>query len=63
MNENSQKNGDNEVHREGCYWLTLVKDKRYLGDFYDCEGAVSEALLHDPDADGCKHCSPDCHNS
>ena len=24
VNNTAQSNGDHEVHREGCYWLTLV---------------------------------------
>ena len=55
--------GDHEVHKDGCYWLTLVKYPKYLGDFPSCVGAVEEAKKTYPTtADGCKHCSPDCHH-
>ena len=32
VNTNAQSNGDHEVHRDGCYWLSLVKNPMYLGD-------------------------------
>ena len=63
VNKNPQENGDNEVHKEGCYWLSLVKGKEYLGDFSSCHGAVRKAKEKYPTADGCKHCCLECHTS
>jgi len=63
MNENAQSNGDHEVHREGCSWMPVPKNQKYLGDFPSCHGAVLKAKEYDSKADGCKHCSPDCHIS
>lgn len=64
VNNNAQENGDHEVHKEGCYWLTLVTSKDYLGDFASCSGAVQKAKEKYPEtADGCKHCSLECHKS
>ena len=40
VNDNSQPNGDHEVHEDGCYWLGLVTSKTYLGLFESCFGAV-----------------------
>jgi hypothetical protein len=55
-------NRNNEVHAEGCYWLTLVASKTYLGYFWSCAPAVAEARKKYPfTADGCIHCCPDCH--
>ena len=63
VNANAQSNGDHEVHRQGCYWLTLVTDSTYLGDFATCHGAVLEAKRLYSTANGCAHCSPGCHTS
>ena len=63
MNKNAQTNGDHEVHREGCNWIPAQHNRQYLGDFASCHGAVREAKRFDTRADGCKHCSPDCHTS
>jgi hypothetical protein len=63
MNKNSQSNGDNEVHKQGCSWMPKPENRLYLGDFTSCHGAVAKAKTIDSDADGCKHCSPACHTS
>lgn len=34
VNPNQQANGDNEVHVEGCYWLSLVRQPIPLGNFH-----------------------------
>ena len=61
MNKNAQINGDREVHKEGCFWMPSVENKKYLGDFYGCQAAVMEAKKYYYLADGCKHCSLECH--
>ena len=43
VNTNAQSNGDHEVHRDGCYWLSLVKSPMYLGYFDSCYPAVQVA--------------------
>ena len=63
VNTNAQSNGDHEVHKEGCYWLGLVSNPQYLGYFPSCHGAVREAKKYYPTANGCYHCSNDCHTS
>ena len=61
VNKNEQQNGDHEVHKSGCYWLSLAKDTTYLGGFDSCHGAVTEAKKYYPyTANGCATCSPDC---
>ena len=65
VNNNRQEGqgNNNEVHREGCYWLGLITNKTYLGDYNSCEPAVIEAKKIYPDsADGCAVCSSDCNN-
>jgi len=63
MNKNAQTNGDHEVHRTGCSWMPHPSNQFYLGEHASCQTAVAKAKLHDPLADGCKHCSPACHTS
>lgn len=41
VNNNSQANGDHEVHEQGCSYMP--SDKHYLGDFSSCRDAVAEA--------------------
>lgn len=53
--------GDHEVHEEGCSWLGLVKYPYLLGKFTECAPAVAKALSLRYKANGCKHCSEECH--
>ncbi len=61
VNTRAQANGDHEVHEEGC--RHFPGSSKYLGEFYSCKGAVTEAKKTYATADGCKTCSPDCHTS
>ena len=62
VNDNAQPDsGDHEVHKEGCYWLSLVTSRTYLGDFVSCFGAVQKAKGIYWKSNGCKHCSLACH--
>ncbi len=61
VNDNPQDNGDHEVHVDGCSWLALVESKTVLGYHLTCRSAVDKAKKIYPTADGCKHCSPECH--
>ena len=65
VNPNAQPvSGDHEVHREGCYYLGLIKNPVYLGTYYTCGAAVARARsLGYAKADGCFRCSPECHTS
>lgn len=63
MNKNAQDNGDHEVHKEGCAWMPLPQNQLALGDHATCQTAVAAAKKIDPDADGCKHCSLECHTT
>lgn len=60
VNRNAQDDGDHEVHREGCRYLPLPKNRLDLGSFTDCHAAVRAAKEHYPSADGCYHCSRSC---
>ncbi|MDE2676545.1 MAG: hypothetical protein OXI76_01420 [Gemmatimonadota bacterium] len=60
VNNNAQSNGDHEVHKSGCYWLSLASNTSYLGEFSSCFPAVAKAKLTYPTANGCGHCSPAC---
>jgi hypothetical protein len=61
VNNNAQSNGDHEVHREDCKYLP--SNKKYLGKFFSCTGAVAEAKKTHSRANGCATCSNACHTS
>ena len=61
VNTNAQSNGDHEVHRDWCYWLSLIKNPMYLGYFDSCYPAVQAAKQTYSSANGCAHCSGACH--
>jgi hypothetical protein len=62
VNTVAQSNGDNEVHKDGCDWMPAEKNRKYLGEFTSCEGAIAEAKKTYPNtANGCAHCSNACH--
>ena len=63
VNRTPQVNGDHEVHKEGCYWLTLVVSKKDLGYHSNCDSAVGEAKKTYTQSNGCVHCSKECHTT
>ena len=63
VNDNAQSNGDHEVHKEGCTYLSKIIFKTYLGDFDSCKEALTKAKDKYPKADGCAFCIPSCHDS
>ena len=63
VNRNKQANGDNEVHKVGCSWFPSNTNAVYLGDFVSCHKAVLTARMKGYQANGCAHCSPDCHTT
>lgn len=63
VNNTAQANGDHEVHKEGCYWLSLVTSKKDLGNHLTCHSAVREAKKTYSKSNGCKTCSNECHTS
>jgi hypothetical protein len=63
INAQAQNNGDHEVHDEFCTYLPNMQNRKYLGEFYSCEGAVVEAKKSYYKANGCYYCSNSCHTS
>lgn len=61
VNDRAQNNGDHEVHRDGCVRMPEPQNKRYLGDFPSCHGAVAKARTIHPQVNGCYYCSNECH--
>ncbi|MDD6195003.1 MAG: hypothetical protein PUB19_08905 [Lachnospiraceae bacterium] len=52
----------NEVHTTDCAYRPRVEHQRTLGWHADGVDAVNYAKKNGyPDADGCKHCSPEAH--
>lgn len=63
VNMNAQANGDHEVHKERCSFMPTDANRRYLGDYATCYGAVLEAKKIYPTANGCYYCARECHTS
>lgn len=63
LNRNAGTKGEHEVHKNGCVKGPIVfANKLHLGEFDSCSGAVSAAKSKGfLTADGCKHCSVECH--
>jgi hypothetical protein len=55
------RNGDHEVHRYECPRAPVESRQEYLGMFSNCRDAVRTAKKIYVQANGCAHCSPDCH--
>ena len=63
VNDNVQKNGEHEVHKEGCSWLPAAHNRTYLGQHSSCHTAVAAARRIYRQSNGCYHCSRACHTS
>ena len=63
VNSEADVHGDHEVHKDGCIWIPSTENRKYLGEFDSCEGAVEEAKKTYKTANGCIYCSPGCHTS
>ncbi|WP_294209448.1 hypothetical protein [uncultured Chryseobacterium sp.] len=63
VNKKAQSNGDHEVHDEYCTYLPSTENRKYLGMFSSCDGAVKEAKKEYSQSNGCKTCSNACHTS
>lgn len=63
VNNSSQQNGDHEVHKEGCSWLSMAKDVKYLGVYNNGNEAVAYAKRFYYQADGCYYCCREAHTS
>lgn len=61
INNFKDANGNNEVHKESCYWLSLITSKSYLGYFSGGVEAVKRAKEDGIKADGCIHCCLEAH--
>jgi len=63
VNDNSQHNGDHEVHIQSCIYYSRMTNKRYLGEYDSCQDAVREAAKIHPQVNGCVSCCRPCHTS
>ena len=62
VNKNAQAgSGDHEVHKSGCAFMPLKRNRIYLGDYLSCHSALAAARLYYDDVDGCYFCSNACH--
>ena len=53
--------GGHEVHASGCRRLPDIRRRIYLGDFFSCRHAMTEAGNHYPHVSGCPTCYSECH--
>lgn len=63
VNRTAQSNGDHEVHKLGCYWLSRANSTQDLGMHHGCASAVEVAKQYYSRSNGCAYCSPACHTS
>lgn len=63
VNNTAQLNGDHEVHKQGCYWLSQANSVKDLGYHASCFSAVRDAKRYYLRANGCATCSNACHTS
>ena len=61
VSDQAKPNGDHEVHNIGCSYLPGQQHQVRLGAFASCQLAVAEAKQYFPQANGCIHCSKECH--
>ncbi|MCB2200556.1 hypothetical protein KQI63_14195 [bacterium] len=61
VNKNAQANGDHEVHKSGCTYMPEEQNRKYLGDYTNCQDAVKEAKKTYKQSNGCYYCSNACH--
>lgn len=63
VNKIAQRNGDHEVHVEGCIYMPAVQNRIYLGEFSSCYDAVYTSKKHYSQVNGCYYCCKPCHTS
>ena len=56
-----QSNGDHEVHKYGCDWLSMALQAQDLGEHDDCTTALAAARHWHAAVNGCEFCVPECH--
>lgn len=63
FNDNTDKNGNHEVHSEGCSFLPSVSNRTYIGYYSSCSDAIAAAKAKYPykSFDGCYYCCNPCH--
>lgn len=59
VNNKAQSTGEHEVHTANCSFLP--SDRKYLGEFNNCDDAVKEAKKTYTKVDGCYYCCNSCH--
>ena len=56
VDNNAQRNGYHETHREGCACLPKIVSKTDLGLHNTCESALVKARSYFANVYGCKNC-------
>ncbi len=61
VNKKAQDSGEHAVHKSICSYLPIKTNRKFLGEFTNCEDAVKRAQLHYPKSNGCYYCIPECY--
>ncbi len=61
VNDNAQPTGEHEIHEESCWFLPVLKNRRYLGEFFSFADAKKAAEQLYDNVDGCAYCCPEGH--
>lgn len=61
VNQNTQANGDHEVHKASCSFMPEPQHRTYLGEFSSCQAAVRKAKEKFRQSNGCYYCNHECH--
>jgi len=61
VNKNRQRKGEHEVHQTGCKHMPEPENRKYLGVFASCRGAMVAAKNEYDNVDGCFYCCKNCH--
>lgn len=66
LNMNKQPSGQYELHKDGCIFLKMTNETKYIGSFQNCYQAIISARQQYPDKayaiDGCYYCCRECNN-
>lgn len=64
INMKEDSNGNHEIHKEGCRYLSMIKDKKCLGEHISDREALKWARLYYfyfKKIDGCAYCCLSIH--
>ena len=63
VNKHPQRNGDHEVHKDGCAYMPRNEHRILLGEHKTCHEALTLSKKTYTQSNGCFNCSYDCHET